>query len=154
MRTLVVVALLLVAQHALAQDTAAAIARFAELGILHNNAAIDADNIESIQSLRISSDVGAQLTDQDVLHLTTLPRLGHLTIGGVPNVTPAGLAQLVGVSSLWNLSFRGADLTDDQVAALSGLVGSRSLDLALNRQMTDGAMPAGRIDSQPGDANA
>ena len=51
MRTLVVVALLLVAPQALAQDTAAAIARFAEQGIVHNNAAIDAAMREEIEKL-------------------------------------------------------------------------------------------------------
>jgi len=50
-RTLVVVALLLVAPQALAQDTAAAIDRFAEQGIVHNNAAIDAAMREEIEKL-------------------------------------------------------------------------------------------------------
>ena len=109
---------------------------------MHNNAPIDTDNIGNIQSLRISGDAGNQLTDQDVLHLAAIPRLGHLTIGSAPQLTPAGLAHLADIEGLWNLNFRAAGLTDEQVSALAGLDGLRSLDLALNRQVTDAALPA------------
>src|SRR5690554_4531925 len=101
MKLLSTAVVLAIAPFAMAQDAAAAIARFEELGIAHNNNPIDEENLGNIQSLRIDRESGNQLTDDDLLHLSALPRLGHLTISSAPEITPAGMAHLAQIENLW-----------------------------------------------------
>lgn len=142
MKKLLIAIVTSVSAVAFAQDTEAAIARFTELGVTHNNAPIDADNIVNIQSLRIDVGAAELFTDSDVRHLLAIPRLGNLAFSAAPNLTAASLAQLEGIENLWKLEFRNAGLRDEQVQGLAGLHSLRSLDLTQNDQVTDAAMEA------------
>lgn len=125
---------------AFAQTDEEAIARLNELGLEFRNAPFDAEALAEIQTMRIPREALEALTDTDLRHLTRMPRLGHLELAAGDALTPDGLAVLAGVENLWSLSFRGGNLTDAHIAALSDIEGLRRLDLALNRNIGDDAL--------------
>ena len=98
----------------------------------------DVARIETITALDLGGSKA--LTDEGVRHLSRLPRLKHLDLGGTA-ITDRGLQALRGLSALETLSLAGTHITDEGLAHLAHCHQLRQINLSWTRT-GDGAIRA------------
>jgi len=76
-----------------------------------------------------------QITDADLRHLKSFPRLNHLVLKNCKQITDAGLGELSGLPNLQYLYLNDTPITDAGLAHIAGLKSLEELSLT-NTQVT------------------
>ena len=71
-----------------------------------------------------------QITDADLRHLQSFPRLNHLVLKNCRQITDAGLGELSGLANLQYLYLNDTPITDAGLVHLAGLASLERLSLA------------------------
>jgi hypothetical protein len=95
-----------------------AIAFFNELGLKQGGQPIDRDNVEKLQSPSIPQKARQEITDDQLVHFTMLPKLHSLDLSQ-SKVTDAGMAVLTKAPTLASLKLFDTAVGDAGVAALA-----------------------------------
>ena len=80
-----------------------------------------------------------QITDADLRHLRSFPRLNHLALKNCRQITPVGLRELAGRTNLQYLYLTDTPITDDALVHLAGLSNLKELSLP-GTQITDAGL--------------